>query len=265
MKQGWGLESNNAFGHLKIPWVSATPLKHWSKRRSRVQPKPNKQLALYLDYHRIWTTTRRHTFKENSKIVNRDWVIHQACRLSYHIYIIAYAFISHGIFLNDPKIVFSLHFYILIYSTIKFRFRGLFYRRVQSIILVFRMLIRVLNLVGFGWLVDLGLTALWDSISVYIGPSPKEREKEERKDRGESKQPPPAPTASAIGPCPTLVQIVGRPGTGNLPSTITPRKILVLRKRIRVLSLTWNMARFHVTVITQFTKSVVCFTVGRKV
>ena len=36
-----------------------------------------------------------------------------------------------------------------------------------------------------GWLVVLGLTALWDNISVYIGPSPKEREKEERKDRGE--------------------------------------------------------------------------------
>ena len=29
-----------------------------------------------------------------------------------------------------------------------------------------------------GWLVVLCLTALWDSISVYIGPSPKEREKE---------------------------------------------------------------------------------------
>ena len=36
-----------------------------------------------------------------------------------------------------------------------------------------------------GWLVGLGLTALWDSISVYIGPSPKEREKEERKGRWE--------------------------------------------------------------------------------
>ena len=34
----------------------------------------------------------------------------------------------------------------------------------------------------FGWLV-LGLTALSDSISIYIGPSSKEREKEERKDR----------------------------------------------------------------------------------
>ena len=27
-----------------------------------------------------------------------------------------------------------------------------------------------------------------------------------------SKQPPPAPTASAVGPCPTIIQIVGRPG-----------------------------------------------------
>ena len=35
----------------------------------------------------------------------------------------------------------------------------------------------------FGWLVVLGLTALCDSISVYIGPSPIEREKEKRKDR----------------------------------------------------------------------------------
>ena len=37
-----------------------------------------------------------------------------------------------------------------------------------------------------------------------------------------SKQPPPAPTASAIGPCPTLIQIVGRPGTESLPSTFAP-------------------------------------------
>ena len=35
-----------------------------------------------------------------------------------------------------------------------------------------------------------------------------------------SKQPPPAPTASAVGPCPTVIQIVGRLGTGSLPSTI---------------------------------------------
>ena len=37
-----------------------------------------------------------------------------------------------------------------------------------------------------------------------------------------STQPPPAPTASAIGPCPTIIQIVGRPGTGSLPRTIAP-------------------------------------------
>ena len=39
--------------------------------------------------------------------------------------------------------------------------------------------------INFGWLVDLSLAALWDSISVYIGPSPREREKKKRKDRGE--------------------------------------------------------------------------------
>ena len=32
-----------------------------------------------------------------------------------------------------------------------------------------------------------------------------------------SKQPPPAPTASAKGPCPTTIKIVGRPGTESLP------------------------------------------------
>ena len=37
----------------------------------------------------------------------------------------------------------------------------------------------------FGWLVVSDLMALSDSISVYIGPSPRKREKEERKDRRE--------------------------------------------------------------------------------
>ena len=37
-----------------------------------------------------------------------------------------------------------------------------------------------------------------------------------------SKQPPPAPTASAVGPCPTVIESVGRPGTGSLQSTIAP-------------------------------------------
>ena len=37
-----------------------------------------------------------------------------------------------------------------------------------------------------------------------------------------SKPPPPAPTASAIVPCPTVIKIVGRPGTGSLPRIIAP-------------------------------------------
>ena len=36
------------------------------------------------------------------------------------------------------------------------------------------------------------------------------------------KQPPPTPTARAIGPCPTLAKLVGRPGTASLPSAIAP-------------------------------------------
>ena len=36
------------------------------------------------------------------------------------------------------------------------------------------------------------------------------------------KRSPPAPTASATGPYPTIIQIVGRPGTESLPRTITP-------------------------------------------
>ena len=37
-----------------------------------------------------------------------------------------------------------------------------------------------------------------------------------------SKQPPPAPTTSPVGPFPIVIQIVGRHGTGSLPSTIAP-------------------------------------------
>ena len=49
------------------------------------------------------------------------------------------------------------------------------------------------------------------------------------------KQPPPAPTASAVGPCPTVIQIVGRPGTGSLSRTIAPpSQPLVVRRQIYV-------------------------------
>ena len=33
-----------------------------------------------------------------------------------------------------------------------------------------------------------------------------------------SKQPPPAPTASAVGPCPTVIQIVGAPALEVYPA-----------------------------------------------
>ena len=39
-----------------------------------------------------------------------------------------------------------------------------------------------------------------------------------------SKPSPSAPTASAIGPCPTVIKIVGRTGTGSLPSTGIQKK-----------------------------------------
>ena len=71
----------------------------------------------------------------------------------------------------------------------------------------------------------------------YIGPSPRDRDKEKRKDRGSkkmSKRSPPSPTASAIGPCPTITQNVGCPGTGSLPRTIAPPDHpLKLSKRCR--------------------------------
>ena len=60
--------------------------------------------------------------------------------------------------------------------------------------------------------------------SLYRAVSQREGERGEKGQRRVkmSKQPPPAPTASAIGPCPTVVKIVGHPGTGSLPSTIAP-------------------------------------------
>ena len=60
--------------------------------------------------------------------------------------------------------------------------------------------------------------------SLYWAVSQREGEIGEKSKRRVkmSKQPPPAPTASAVGPCPTVIQIVGRPGPGSLPRTIAP-------------------------------------------
>ena len=83
----------------------------------------------------------------------------------------------------------------------------------------------ILTPLSFLFLSLSGRRLVGDSISVYIGPSPKEREKEERKGQMRvkmSKQPPSAPTTSAVGPCPTVIQIVGCPSTGSSPSTIAP-------------------------------------------
>ena len=55
-----------------------------------------------------------------------------------------------------------------------------------------------------GWF---GLTALSDSLLVYIVPSHREGEKREMiGEREKSKQPPPTPTASTVTPCPTISQ-----------------------------------------------------------
>ena len=77
-----------------------------------------------------------------------------------------------------------------------------------------------------GWLVGcFGFNdPLRQYFSLYRAVSQREGEREEKEHMRVkmSKQPPPAPTASALGPCPTVIQIVGRPGTGSLPSTIAP-------------------------------------------
>ena len=76
-----------------------------------------------------------------------------------------------------------------------------------------------------GWLVGcIGFNGpLRQYFSLYRAVSQREGERGERIDESKNVQTtPPAPTASAVGPCPPVIQIVGRPGTGSLPSTIAP-------------------------------------------
>ena len=76
-----------------------------------------------------------------------------------------------------------------------------------------------------GWLVGcFGLNGpLRQYFSLYRAVSQREGDRGERIDESKNVQTtPPAPTASAIGPCPTVIKIVGRPGTGSLPSFIAP-------------------------------------------
>ena len=68
------------------------------------------------------------------------------------------------------------------------------------------------------WLVGFGFNGpLRPYFSLYLAVSQREGEREEKGQMRVKmfKQPPPAPTASAIGPCPTKIQIVGRPDTGS--------------------------------------------------
>ena len=60
--------------------------------------------------------------------------------------------------------------------------------------------------------------------SLYrVSPRERGRKRKERIEESKmSKQFPPTPSESALGPCPTIIQIVGRPGTGSLPRTNAP-------------------------------------------
>ena len=75
------------------------------------------------------------------------------------------------------------------------------------------------------WVGRLVGTALWDSISVNIWPSPREREKEKRDDRREKICPNNHhPHLLQVQKALALLysKLVGRPGTGSLPSNIAP-------------------------------------------
>ena len=60
-------------------------------------------------------------------------------------------------------------------------------------------------------------------VSLYrVAPMRGRQRREKIEESKMSKQPLPAPYASAIDPFPTIIQIVGRPGTGSIPEPITP-------------------------------------------
>ena len=90
------------------------------------------------------------------------------------------------------------------------------------------LLLLLIEKVGacFDWLVGcFGFNGpLRQYFSLYRAVSQREGERRERIDESKNVQTTPtAPTASAVGPCPTVTQIVGRPGTGSLP---TPMLVL---------------------------------------
>ena len=79
------------------------------------------------------------------------------------------------------------------------------------------------EIIYFGWL--LGWLELNGPLRQYLGlyRAVSQRKKREIIDKRKNVQTtPPASTASAVGPCPTLIQISRRPGTGILASNIAP-------------------------------------------
>ena len=71
----------------------------------------------------------------------------------------------------------------------------------------------------FGWLVGwFGFNGpLRQYFNLYRAVSQREGVRKENDRRGKNVQTiQPAPAASAVGPCPTVIKIVGRPGTGSL-------------------------------------------------
>ena len=54
--------------------------------------------SLSRNRHRVWSPTHRRSIKEESKVVNRDWVDYQACSLLQNINIMANIFILRNYF-----------------------------------------------------------------------------------------------------------------------------------------------------------------------
>ena len=84
-----------------------------------------------------------------------------------------------------------------------------------------------MTIVNVGWLVGIGFNGpLRQYFSLYRTVSQREGERGKKERIDESKNVQTTPTRTyckrSVGPCPTVIQIVGRPGTGSLPSTIAP-------------------------------------------
>ena len=80
---------------------SWTPMGPTKDRQSR----PNQLYWKFLgrSLHKVWGTTSRRAIKEGSKVVNRDWVNHQACTLSHNMYVVSSSFITNDIFNGSEK------------------------------------------------------------------------------------------------------------------------------------------------------------------